>query len=97
MRNDPFSIFNVNEFKKWMESSNSTDNVESNKSMVGLNVTSKVSFKKLKSVSEALDNERAIMEFHKNGGTILEEEDKLLTIKTNKGSIKLHRSYTVVN
>lgn len=97
MKKDPFSIFNVNEFKKWMENSNTTDKVDSNQSLIGLNVTSKVSFKKLKSVSEILDNERAVMEFHKNGGVILEEEEKLLTIKTDKGSIKLHRSYAVVN
>ena len=94
MKRDPFSIFNVNEFKKWMESSTHD---RTDKSLIGVGVGSKVSFKKLKVVAEVLDNERAIIEFHKNGGTILEEDEESVIIKTIKGSLKIQKSYIVVN
>jgi hypothetical protein len=94
MKRDTFNIFNLNEFKKWMESSTQD---KSGESLIGVSVGSKVSFKKLKNVSEALDNERAIIEFHKNGGTILEAEEDIVTIKTTKGCLKLDKSYIVFN
>lgn len=94
MKKNPFSIFNVNEFKKWMDSS--TQN-ESGESLIGVSVGSKISFKKLKAMSEAIDNERAVLEFHKNGGIILEENEDILTIKTSKGSLKLSKIHIVIN
>jgi len=93
MKRDPFSIFNVNEFEKWMQDS-TPPKLEST---IGATVTSKVSFKKLRVVSEALDNEKAIIEFHRNGGTILEEDKDMLTIKTKKGSFKVSKSYININ
>jgi len=87
MKKDPFKIFNVNEFKRWMESSEPS----SPSKLLGLSAVPKVTFKKLKEISEVLDNEKAIMEFHKNGGVVLEEENDLLMIRTKKGCLKIDK------
>jgi len=94
MSKDPFKIFNVNEFKKWMESSSGETKEES---MMGRSVSSNISFKRLKLVSEILDCEKALVEFHKKGGIVIEEEGKQVTIKTRKGCLKIERSYTSIN
>lgn len=92
MKKDPFNLFDVNEFKKWMKNSQKED------SSVGMSVESKVSVKKLLHVSEFYDEEnkkKIAHEFLSNGGVILEEIDgKTLKIETKKGIIEIHKIYT---
>ena len=94
MRKNPFKIFNVNEFKKWMEDSSEDT---TSKSAIGCSVSSNISFKKLKIVSEVLDCEKALIEFHKKGGVVIEEDGKQITVKTKKGCLKIERSHTSIN
>lgn len=93
MKKDPFNLFDVNEFKKWMKNSHKEEN-----SLVGMNVESKVSVKKLLCVSEFYDEEnkkKIAHDFSSNGGIILEENDgKTLKIETKKGIIEIHKMYT---
>lgn len=89
---DPFRIFNLNEFKKWMEESK---NNESKDGLVGSRVESKVSTKKLMEVCEVLegDEKKVLKEFHLNGGTVLEKKENILLIKNKKGLFETHRVY----
>lgn len=91
---DPFKIFNVNEFKKWMEDS---PEESSEKNIIGLSVSSKVPFKKLKFVCESFKSKKALEYFYKEGGIVKEEEDNILTIETDRGEIQINKLYVVIS
>jgi hypothetical protein len=88
---DPFGPFNLSDFKKWM--SHQQDAGKS--TMVGLQVESKIPFKKLLSRIEAQDGEvyEVAKEFKRHGGTITEENGHYMYVAVKNGSFMVHRMY----
>jgi hypothetical protein len=89
---DPFKVFNLNEFKKWMDKSNED---QSQEDMVGQQVVSKINFKKLMDVCEVTEGEerKVLKEFCLNGGTVLNKNNNLLSIENKKGKFEVHKMY----
>jgi len=89
---DPFSIFNLNDFKKWVNDSKE-DCLNNN--FVGLQVEAKTSIKKLTDVCEVLsgDLKKVLKEFHLNGGTVISENGNNLLIENKKGKFEIHKAY----
>ena len=93
-KNNYFGPFNFSEFKRWME--HQTDNDDKTKpNMIGLQVESKVTFKKLLSRIETQDGEieEVARDFKKNGGTIKELDGPNFLIEVTSGSFIVHRMY----
>ena len=91
------SKFSLDEFKRWMkENSSNSPLIERPKNpLIGIQVESKISFKRLleKILDQNGDLEEIAHDFHKNGGTILESEDKRFCIEVKSGSFFIHRAY----
>ena len=89
---DPFGIFNFNDFKKWMNEKNEN---HSQDNLIGLQVGSKISTKKLLNVCEVVkgDSKKVLKEFYENGGTILNKDKNILTIENKKGKFEIHKMY----
>jgi len=90
-KGDPFGPFNFGDFKKWMEHQQDT---KAKPNMVGLQVESKVAFKKLLSRIETQDGEieEVARDFKKNGGTIT-SVDGHNVVEVDSGSFMIHRMY----
>lgn len=91
-KNDPFGPFDVGNFKKWMK--NQPD-VSSKSNIVGLQVESKVTLKKLLT---RIDTQNGILEqvakdFKKSGGVITEVDGQNVLIEVDSGSFIIHRMY----
>jgi hypothetical protein len=88
---DPFGPFNLSDFKKWI--SNQQD--ANNKSMVGVQVESKIHLKKLVSRIETQEGEiiEVAKDFKKNGGTITEENGHYMYVSVDSGSFMIHRMH----
>jgi hypothetical protein len=93
---DPFEIFNLNNFKKWVNESK--ENEFENK-FVGFQVESKISTKKLLDVCEVVEgnSKKVIKEFHSSGGTVIAENNNMLLIENKKGKFELHKMYIRVS
>lgn len=91
---DPFGPFNLNDFKKWMGGQH--DN-KSKSHMIGLEVESKVSYKKLLSRIIEMDEgdsiEEVAKDFKENGGVISEMDGPNILIEVDSGSFIIHRMY----
>jgi hypothetical protein len=90
--NDPFGPFDFGNFKKWMKKQ---PDVSSKSNMVGFQVESKVTFKKLLS---RIDTQDGILEdvaktFKKSGGIIKEVDGNNVLIEVDSGSFIIHRMY----
>lgn len=89
--NDPFRIFNLNDFKKWINESKEDhqDNI------IGSSVESKVSMKKLNEVCEVTEgsSKKVLKEFFLNGGTVLSKNENTLLIENKKGKFEAHKMY----
>jgi hypothetical protein len=88
---DPFGTFNLSEFKKWM----SQQKDSGRKTMVGLEVESKIPYKKLLSRIETQDGELVEVAkcFKKNGGVITEENGHYIFVEVDNGSFMIHRMH----
>lgn len=91
-RNDPFSDFDLNDFKKWMTHQQDEENKPN---MVGLRVESKITGKKLLSRIEAQEGEtlEIVRDFKKNGGIISEVNGQNILIEVESGSFLIHKMY----
>ena len=91
-KGDPFGPFNLSDFKKWMEHQ---QDAKAKPNMVGLQVESKVTLKKLLSRIEVQDGEieEIAKEFKKNGGTISEVDGHNVLIEVDSGTFIVHRMY----
>lgn len=89
---DPFGPFNFGDFKKWMEHQNDG---KSKTNMIGLQVESKVPFKRLLSRIETQvgEIEEVAKDFKKNGGTITNVDGQNVIIEVSSGSFIIHRMY----
>ena len=90
---DPFGPFNLNDFKKWMHGQQ--DN-KSKSNMIGLEVESKISYKKLLSriiETEEGETTEVAKDFKENGGTISEMDGQNILIEVSCGSFIIHRMY----
>ena len=90
---DPFGPFNLNDFKKWM--GNQNDN-KSKSHMIGLEVESKVSYKKLLSrIVETEEGEISDVakDFKENGGIITDIDGSNILVEVDSGSFIIHRMY----
>jgi len=96
MNKDPFSLFNLNEFKKWMSESPDQNN---HNDIIGKQIESKISFKKLLMTTEVIEGEdkKVLKEFHTNGGYVIEKNGNILTIETTKGKIETHKMYVRIS
>lgn len=90
--NDPFGPFNFGDFKKWMKHQNDE---KSKTNMIGLQVESKIPFKRLISriESQVGEIEEIAKDFKKNGGTISNVDGQNVIIEVNSGSFIIHRMY----
>lgn len=88
---DPFGPFNMSDFRRWM----SQQQDDSRKTMVGLEVESKVPYKKLISRIETEDGDliECARDFMKNGGIITEENGHYMFVKVDSGKFMIHRMY----
>lgn len=91
-KGDPFGPFDLNDFKKWMghqQDANEKSNI------LGIQVESKVTFKKLLSRIETQDGEleEVAKDFKKNGGLITEVNGHNLLIEVESGNFIIHRMY----
>lgn len=77
--------FNINEFKKWIEEKNEDHFVEK--------VFPKISIKKIKNLIENEVSKKTILNFYKNGGEVINENNKVLTIKVEKDFLFLNKKY----
>lgn len=86
--------FNFSEFKKWMEHQQD-DNDKTKPNMIGLQVESKVPFKKLLSRIETQDGEieEVAKDFKRNGGIIKEVDGPNVLIEVTSGTFIVHRMY----
>lgn len=91
-KSDPFGPFNLNDFKKWMGHQH---DAKSKPNMIGLQVESKITFKRLLSRIETQDGEveEVAKDFKKNGGTITEVNGQNILVEVNSGSFLIHRMY----
>jgi translation initiation factor 1 (eIF-1/SUI1) len=91
-KSDPFGPFNLNDFKKWM---GHQQDAKSKPNMIGLQVESKITFKRLLSRIETQDGEieEVAKDFKKNGGTITEVNGQNILIEVDSGSFLIHRMY----
>jgi hypothetical protein len=94
MQDNPFSIFNVNEFKKWISENGDKEEVN----LTGLHVESKFNNKKMSSVIDVLNGEenKVIKEFCSYGGVVKEVIGNNLIIKTKKGTFEVHKMYVEI-
>lgn len=92
-RNDPFGPFNFSEFKSWMKNQ---QDCNLNQNIIGLQVESKISFKKLITKIEVEDGElkEVAKEFIKSGGTIKEVNGQNFLIEVKKGIFLINRTHT---
>ena len=94
---NPFDYdnFNINCFRKWMKKER--DNLP-NKSLIGSLVESKISLKRLITRMETQegDLEEVAKDFHKNGGTIIEENGYNLLIEVSTGNFLIHKTYLII-
>ena len=88
---DPFGPFSMSDFKKWM----SQQQDDTRKKMVGLEVESKVPYKKLLGKIEIEEGDliEVARDFYKHGGTISEENGHLMFVSTDSGTFMIHRMY----
>lgn len=91
------SRLSLDDFKKWMKE-NPTDAplIERPKNpLIGIQVESKIPLKRL--AAKILDQngnlEEIVSDFSKNGGTIIETEDKRFCIEVKSGTFYIHRAY----
>lgn len=91
-KGDPFGPFNFSDFKKWM---GNQQDAKSKSNMIGLQVESKVTYKRLLSRIETEDGEieEVAKDFKKNGGTITEVNGHNVLIEVDSGSFMIHRMY----
>lgn len=89
---DPFGIFNLSEFKKWVDESNDKKPIDN---FIGSLVESKISFKKLLDVSETIEgnSKKVLKEFVLNGGNVIDKNENTLLIENKKGKFELHKMY----
>ena len=88
---DPFGPFSMSDFKKWM----SQQKDDSRNRMVGLEVESKVPYKKLIGKIEVEEGDliEVAREFYRNGGTISEENGHHMFVTVESGKFMIHRMY----
>jgi translation initiation factor 1 (eIF-1/SUI1) len=91
-KGDPFGPFSLSDFKKWMENQ---QDAKAKPNMVGLQVESKVTLKKLLSRIETQDGdlEEVAKDFKKNGGTITEVDGHNVLIEVDSGTFLIQRMY----
>lgn len=92
MNENIFKSFNLNDFKKWIDSQHKEEKEEN---IVGLHVESKINAKKLISrinVQDGDEKELAI-EFRNNGGTISEVDKNNFLIEVDSGFFIIHKMY----
>lgn len=90
-QDDPFGPFNLSHFRKWMHNQNES---KSRNNIVGLQVESKIPYKKLISRIETDDDIVEVAKhFKKHGGIINEVDGHHLKITTDKGTFTIHRMY----
>jgi translation initiation factor 1 (eIF-1/SUI1) len=89
---DPFGPFNLSHFKKWM---NNQHDAKSKPNMIGMQVESKIAFKKLISRIESEDDniEEMAKDFKKNGGVITDVDGHTVMIEVDSGKFNIHRMY----
>lgn len=87
---DPFKIFDLNDFKKWMNQPH-----DQKKEFIGIQVESKVSTKKLLDVCDVIEgnDKKVIKEFNLNGGTVLSNNGNSFIIENKKGKFEIHKMY----
>ena len=88
---DPFGPFNLSDFKKWM----SQQQDAGKRTMVGLEVESKIPYKKLVTRIETQDGElvEVAKDFKQNGGVITEENGHYMFVEVDSGNFMIHRMY----
>lgn len=90
---DPFGPFNLSDFKKWMEHQ---QDAKARPNMVGVQVESKIPYKKL--VSRIIESEEGEVidvakDFKRNGGTVTDVDGHNFLIEVDSGSFLIHRMY----
>lgn len=89
-------FFNLEDFKKWMESQVSKRySMHNDDDLMGKKVTSKISSEKLMEKIEIEDGEieELVEEFKKKGGMVADTDGKKLLIEVESGSFILSRNY----
>ena len=91
-KGDPFGPFNFSDFKKWMGSQH---DAKSKSNMIGLQVESKIAYKKLISRMETQEGEieEVAKDFKKNGGIIAEVNGHNVLVEVESGSFIIHRMH----
>lgn len=86
-----FGMFNLNDFKKWMDHQQDCKT----KNIVGIKVESKITYKKLLSRIEAQEGEieEVAKDFKKNGGTITEVNGHNILIEVDSGNFIIHKMH----
>ena len=90
---DVFSLFNLNDFKKWMHTQK--EEIPSKQNFMGLHVESKVGFKRLISRMDVQDGEEEELakEFKNHGGVISDIDEHNFLIEVDSGSFIIHKMY----
>lgn len=84
--------FNLSHFKKWV---NNQNDHESKSNLIGVQVESKITLKKLVSRMETQEGEieEVAKEFKDSGGTITEVNGHNLLIEVKSGNFLIHRMH----
>lgn len=90
-QDDPFGIFNLADFKKWIKKQ---ENVPNN-SIIGLTVESKINKKRLSSEIEVQDGETKdiIKDFYENGGTVTDVDGNIFLIEVDSGTFLIDKTF----
>ena len=92
------SRLSLDDFKKWIKENSAqepTPIVKPKNPLIGIQVESKIAAKRLAcKIEEPSDDVVKLSEdFFRNGGMIVESEDKRFCIKVNSGTFFIHRAY----
>lgn len=92
-QDDVFSLFNLNDFKKWMHTQKEESPLKQN--LMGLHVESKVGFKRLISRMDVQEGEEEELakEFKHHGGVIADIDEHNFLIEVDSGSFIIHKMY----
>lgn len=93
-------FFNLEDFKKWMESQSSKrHSMHNDDSLIGKKVTSRINSEKLTEKMEIEDGEieDLVEEFKKKGGMVADTDGQKLLIEVESGSFILSKNYVKIS
>jgi hypothetical protein len=93
-----FSYLNADDFKRWIKNHQDFDSAISPKSLVGLEVETKVSAKRLVRYMtvENGNPHRIAKEFSEDGGVIKEIDEEDYVVQVKSGTFQINRKYVII-